>query len=147
MEYGKCIFDGDHLRSEAKPALLPLGVWNRALYFASTRKIVDYLRAYPDAPTNLATLSGVACMERTSLSRSFRRRTGVTLQRFIQAYRISKAMEFIAASDCSITEISLNLGFNSLSTFESTFKRFVGKTPSEYRLHILNRSRSSRLIS
>lgn len=33
----------------------------------------------------------------------------------------------------SITEVALQSGFSSLSTFNRTFKRLKGCTPSEYR--------------
>ena len=55
---------------------------------------------------------------------------------FINEYRISEVKSLLADPDYShysILGIAFESGFNSKSTFNSVFKQFTGKTPSEFR--------------
>ena len=42
-------------------------------------------------------------------------------------------MELLRATDRPITEVCLDVGFNSLGTFSRTFRDVVGESPSAYR--------------
>jgi AraC-like DNA-binding protein len=123
-----------------KPRFIEADVWKRANYYSCIRKALQYLASYYDNPICLSKVAAVACMEKTTFSRTFRQKTGVTLHTFIQAYRVSQAVIRMEASDCSITEIAFETGFNSLDTFERTFKKIAGITPSRYRLEIRRRN-------
>lgn len=55
---------------------------------------------------------------------------------FINTYRIEKAKELLkdsSSKDLTISEILYQVGFNSKSSFYTTFKKQVGCTPKEYR--------------
>ena len=43
-------------------------------------------------------------------------------------------MFLLRETDRSVTDICLDVGFNSLGTFSRTFREIVGEAPSEYRL-------------
>jgi AraC-like DNA-binding protein len=47
--------------------------------------------------------------------------------------RIEKARELLALSDLSVTDICLEVGFESLGSFSTLFHRVVGWAPSVYR--------------
>ena len=47
--------------------------------------------------------------------------------------RIERAEELLRTADLSVTEICTLVGFTSLGTFSSSFKKHTGLTPSEYR--------------
>jgi transcriptional regulator GlxA family with amidase domain len=42
-------------------------------------------------------------------------------------------MELLRETDRPVTEICLDVGFNSLGTFSRTFREIVGEPPSAYR--------------
>jgi AraC-like DNA-binding protein len=55
---------------------------------------------------------------------------------YVNEYRIKKAMHlFQQTTDEKLTvlEVLYDVGFNSKSSFNTAFKKFTGKTPSEYR--------------
>ena len=53
---------------------------------------------------------------------------------YINSLRIRKATELLnTQSDKNILEIAYEVGFNSKTTFNAAFKKFIGKTPSEFR--------------
>lgn len=124
---------------EPCPAFVDANVWIRIHYFARIRKVVNYIEAHLDEPLDLEHLSLVGCMERTSFSKLFKSKVGLTLTDFIGTYRISRATMLMEASDFSVTEIAYAVGFGSLRAFERTFKRVTGIAPSKFRTAVQER--------
>jgi len=55
---------------------------------------------------------------------------------FVNEYRIKKAMDLLkdpTQRKTTVLEILYEVGFNSKSSFNTVFKKFTGKTPTEYR--------------
>jgi AraC-like DNA-binding protein len=46
---------------------------------------------------------------------------------------MDRAMELLRETDRPVSEICLDVGFNSLGTFTRTFREIVGEPPSAYR--------------
>lgn len=68
-----------------------------------------------------------------ALARRFAEEMGMTWREALRRIRIIRAVEMLASSNNSITEIALAVGYNSLSAFNSAFRELNGKSPSEYR--------------
>lgn len=51
--------------------------------------------------------------------------------------RVTRAIERMVSSDYSLTEIAFAVGFNNLVTFERTFRKVMGASPSSYRKTML----------
>jgi len=49
------------------------------------------------------------------------------------AYRQALAKSLMSETDLQITEIAFALGYNNASTFSTTFKRWTGKSPTQFR--------------
>ncbi|MDC3255098.1 helix-turn-helix domain-containing protein [bacterium] len=67
------------------------------------------------------------------LCKCFKKATGMTLTEFIGRVRIEKAKLILLNSSHSISEIALDVGFNSLSQFNRMFSRYVGEPPTKFR--------------
>ena len=67
------------------------------------------------------------------LNSTFKQYEGETLISYLTKLRINYAANLLTCSNYSILDISEQTGYNSLSHFNHTFKKFVGTTPSEYR--------------
>jgi AraC-like DNA-binding protein len=55
---------------------------------------------------------------------------------FVNRYRINKAKEMLSDSENSkvtVLEVLYEVGFNSKSSFNTTFKKFTGQTPTQFR--------------
>lgn len=65
--------------------------------------------------------------------RIFTKETGVTPHQYIINIRLTAAKFLLKSQECSIKEIAFSTGFNSESSFCSTFKKWEKVTPSEYR--------------
>ncbi len=68
-------------------------------------------------------------------SRLFKQFAGVSYYKYLNQKRIECAEQLLIHPDMSVTEVSLNCGFQSLSAFIRMFKQIKGCTPSEYRAH------------
>lgn len=70
------------------------------------------------------------------LSMIINRHFNLNFYEFVNGYRIEEAKRRLidpVNKDKTITDIYLEVGFNSKSVFNTFFKKLVGKTPSEYR--------------
>jgi AraC-like DNA-binding protein len=89
-------------------------------------------RAYAE-PLDVRTVAAVAHISEAHFSRSFRAVFGETPHRYLQRRRVERSMFLLRETDRSVTDICLDVGFNSLGTFSRTFREIVGETPSDYR--------------
>ena len=71
---------------------------------------------------------------RPHLSRRFREETGMTLTDFILTKKSEEAARLLAYTDKSLIAISDYLGFSSQSHFAKVFKKYIGMTPTKYRI-------------
>lgn len=68
-----------------------------------------------------------------AFSRLFERHVKCTCLEYINHLRIYKACQLLTETDDRITSIGLDVGYDTLSTFNRNFLRLVGKTPSAFR--------------
>jgi transcriptional regulator GlxA family with amidase domain len=62
----------------------------------------------------------------------------MSLNEYIYSLRIKKA-NYLMKQGCSITEAALCSGFQSVRTFNNTYKKITGIVPSEYRKKQMDR--------
>jgi AraC-like DNA-binding protein len=67
------------------------------------------------------------------MSRLFLTYTQKTINEYINHLRVGDAMESLGSSDKTVLYIALDIGYESLTTFNRVFKKVTGKTPTEYR--------------
>lgn len=67
------------------------------------------------------------------LSMLFKKYTGKTIVAHLQELKLIRAKELLRNTDYTISEIIVELNYESQSNFTHTFKRFTGLSPSEFR--------------
>jgi AraC-like DNA-binding protein len=67
------------------------------------------------------------------LCHEFKRYTGTSVVAYLNAVRLIKAQQMLGATGKSITEISGEVGFSSLTHFGRIFRQSTGMTPSAFR--------------
>src|SRR5664279_4748445 len=90
-------------------------------------------RAYAE-PLDVRAVAAMAYVSEAHFIRTFRAVFGETPHRYLQRRRVERSMFLLRETDRSVTDICLDVGFNSLGTFSRTFRQIVGETPSVYRL-------------
>ena len=81
----------------------------------------------------LTLLSELCHMSQATFRRKFKEIMGTTPLDYIHDIRIQRACVLLRGSKMSITEISLNVGFESISSFNRKFLSVEGITPNQYR--------------
>lgn len=66
-------------------------------------------------------------------SKLFRTKTGLTFSVFLTDVRISQAKQLLLNPNIKIYEVCEKVGFSDSVTFNRSFKRVVGVSPSEFR--------------
>ncbi len=84
-------------------------------------------------PLDVPALARVAHVSPAHFSRQFRATFGETPHRYLQRRRVERAMELLRETDRRVTDICLDVGFNSIGTFTRTFREIVGEPPLAYR--------------
>ncbi len=67
-------------------------------------------------------------------TRVFRARTGFTPHQYLIATRLNSAKYLLQTSKIPVKEIAFSCGFNSESSFCSTFRKWENMTPGEFRM-------------
>jgi AraC-like DNA-binding protein len=93
----------------------------------------DLIRDCADEELTLADLSLEADLSPWHLLREFRQAFGETPHAFLTRVRLERARDLLTISTRSVTEICFEVGFNSLGSFSTLFRRQVGLSPAEYR--------------
>lgn len=81
----------------------------------------------------LAELAELVGLSESRFKQRFKEEVGIAPGNYITQRKIEKARELLSASDVDITDLAFDLGFSSSQYFATTFRRYVGVTPSEYR--------------
>jgi len=95
--------------------------------------VFDYMDQHYNEDLSLETVASVAGFSKYHFSRLFKQCSGYNFYDYLCVLRIRAAETLLMSPDLSITEVALQSGFSSLSTFNRTFKKKKGCTPSEYR--------------
>ena len=94
------------------------------------RDLID--RAYAEQ-LDVAALARSASVSQAYFSRSFKSAFGETPHQYLMSRRMERAMALLRAGDLSVTDVCFAVGFSSLGSFSTQFRRFVGDSPSAYR--------------
>ena len=107
-----------------------------------TRDAMD--RAFAQ-PLDVPALARLAHVSPAHFSRQFRATFGEPPHTYLRRRRVERAMQLLRESDRPVTEICLDVGFNSLGTFSRTFGRVVGESPTAYRARFVDRGAALRV--
>lgn len=100
---------------------------------------INYIKDNYTTALSINVLSQQLSLNRSYLSSLFKKEMGITLQRYISDYRLSRAKELLSLTNFSIEEISEYSGYHDPLVFSKAFKRKTGMTPTTYRKRELNK--------
>ncbi|WP_040282334.1 AraC family transcriptional regulator [Psychroserpens damuponensis] len=100
----------------------------------SINKALDYIEQNLENDVSLDKVSKVAHYSPYHFHRIFKAYTNETLNQYIVRKRVEKASAILLRKKAvSISELSMQYGFTSNSSFTRAFKKFYGVSPSEFK--------------
>lgn len=99
------------------------------------KKMNQYINDNISEPSlSVDALSDHVGLSRSQFHRRLKDMLGLSPSDYIRNVRLQKACEMLRTTDTDISQIAYSLGFNAQSHFSTLFKKFVGVTPTEYRI-------------
>lgn len=71
-------------------------------------------------------------MSRTNFFNKVKAMTGASPSRFVTAFRLNKAKEFLQSEGVNVSDVAFKVGFSSTSYFAKCFKEFFKTTPTAF---------------
>jgi AraC-like DNA-binding protein len=100
---------------------------------AKLQKLVEFINENYLSDISREGLASAVDMSPNYTSRLFREYTGMKINDYINRLRVEYAARKLREEDSRIIDIALSAGFESLTTFNRTFKEIIGRTPTRYR--------------
>ncbi|MGG1516437.1 helix-turn-helix domain-containing protein [Paenibacillus oryzisoli] len=95
--------------------------------------IAFILENYQDANLNISLIGQHFDMKPTYLSKLYKDYAGEGLLEFINKTRIDKAKQLMNGTEKNVSDVAGCVGFNDVTVFIRTFKKFEGVTPGKYK--------------
>ena len=93
----------------------------------------DYLAQSAGQSMTVEDAARVAHLSKFHFLRLYEQAFGESPVDFLTRQRMDRARQILRGGSLTVTETCLEVGYQSLGTFSSRFKRFAGVAPSEYR--------------
>lgn len=95
--------------------------------------VFSYIDRHFAEDLTLEDVAAVAGFSKFHFSRTFKQLSGSNFYEYLCHRRIKSSESLLMQPGLSISQIALQSGFSSVSTFNRTFKKLKGCTPSQYR--------------
>lgn len=105
-------------------------------YWEKLIRLMETDKVFTRSELKLGDLAGMVGLTSHQLSQLINQQTGRSFSDFVNHYRVEEFKQRIAKGDderFTLVGLALEIGFNSKTAFNSTFKKITGTTPSEYR--------------
>ncbi len=123
---------GEH-HNNAEELFPNVRLYKQKEYVQKFNQALEYIDNHYMEDVSLEDVADQIGFSKYHFSRLFKQYTDYTFCDYLTFRRIKVAEDYLASPDYSITEVAMQSGFSSISTFNRLFKQQKGCTPSEYR--------------
>ncbi len=100
---------------------------------ARMQQMMQYIISHIHEEINLTDLAEEMFVSTSTLSRIFRKSTGIYFADYVMRLRVRTSLGLLRSSDQNLTQIAMNCGFSTSAAFNRSFRKVTGMMPSEYR--------------
>ena len=101
-------------------------------------KAREYIAQHKSEPLTLSAVAQAAGASVFHFCKVFRKSTGLKFTDYVARTRLEHAKAQLLNPNLRISEIAYDVGFQSLTQFNRTFKRIFGQSPTEFRAHLVS---------
>ena len=102
--------------------------------FGRTKEVITFLKKNFDRPLTLDEIAKEMNVNKYQLSRDFKQCTNVSIFEFLNSHRCSEAKKLLRQGH-TVSEAAFVCGFENLSYFSRTYKKYIGVLPNETKRH------------
>jgi len=99
-------------------------------------KAREYIQKHKSEPLSLTTVAQAAGASVFHFCKVFKKTTGLHFTDYVARVRLEDAKTQLLNPSRRISEVAYDVGFQSLTQFNRTFKRVFGQSPTEFRAHL-----------
>ncbi|MBN2010143.1 helix-turn-helix transcriptional regulator [candidate division KSB1 bacterium] len=125
------IFSG--VESDYREKKLSLSKDKTEKYARELKSYMEVHKPYLDPEITLVQLASQVGIPHRSLSEVIHQSFGQNFYDFINEHRIKESKRLLSNRSVTVLEILYEVGYNSKSSFNTAFKKYVGMTPSQYK--------------
>lgn len=107
--------------------------FSKAFTASHYKRVLDFVSERFGDQIVIADLASVAGLSEAHFSREFRKTIGDSPHQFLMRFRVEQAAKMLADPVRSASEVALACGFSDQAHLTRLFKRFMGRTPRQYR--------------
>jgi AraC-like DNA-binding protein len=119
--------------SDASAGVSPVDDQLHDAVLAQVEALLGHERLYCDADLSLGRLARRVVLPARQISAAINVRRSMNVSQYINSHRIAEACRMLTTGSLPVTQIQLEVGFNSKSNFNREFQRITGTTPSAWR--------------
>lgn len=94
--------------------------------------IYHFIETHYHGPVNVADAAKLSHLTKAAFCRYFKKATHLTFTDFLNQYRINQAKKMLL-QHISVSEACYKSGFENISHFNKTFKKFAGENPTAFK--------------
>lgn len=102
-------------------------------YMETIMSACNYINQHFQEPITLEEVAAISGFSHYHFTRIFKQCMHMTFYEYLNQKRIARAEKLLTTTDQSVTDIAMNSGFSSISSFNRTFKSIKGCSPTVYR--------------
>lgn len=99
----------------------------------AVRNAKAFIHQHLAEPMSLEAVASAVNVSPFHFCKLFKRATGLTFTDFVNRARVEKAKRMLMKPAARITEVAYDVGFQSLSHFNRSFRRIADESPTEFR--------------
>jgi transcriptional regulator GlxA family with amidase domain len=97
------------------------------------KTVIQYIDRNYAKPLTVATLARRARLSPFHFIRTFRAATGLTPHQYVRERRLERARHLLSTTPMPVTDVCQAVGFTSLGSFSTLFRRATGLSPIAFR--------------
>ena len=105
---------------------------------------VKYIKENYASELKVEHIAEKLCVDRKYLRNLFTEHMGMSTMDFLMQTRMTRAEELLADESLSVTLVASSVGYRDVLCFSKAFKRYTGRSPSEYRASLKKQTAQKR---
>lgn len=102
------------------------------------QKTYEYIKTHYQENITISSLSEYLNIHPTYIHKLFRQYTNESVHNVINKYRVQKSIDLLSNTALPLVDIAVDVGFNNRQSYFNAFKKFTGKSPTDYRNAYIN---------